>query len=263
MYTNPLVSQQRIQPGWQAKRIQASDHHPLFFQGLYHRQVSSKKLLVSAFLFDMDGTLVDSTASVERAWAIWAQRHGLNLEELLAYSHGRPTIATMQHFGDRSATGADWQAEADEMQQFELSEVATTLPIRGARALLTELAEAPWAVVTSAPRQLAEARIKAAGLPLPSILVPADEITNGKPNPEGYLKAACELGIEPGDCLVFEDTPPGIEAGLNAGMQVVGLLTTAPAERLRTPNLIRHYQDLRLTRSGRRFEVELMFPLES
>ena len=214
-------------------------------------------LYSSALLFDMDGTLVDSNAAVERAWAFWVRRYNLDLAEVLHYSHGRPTLATMNYFGERFAPGKDWTEESDEMQHMEQADIGSTKAIGGARELLAQLEAAPWAVVTSAPRQLAELRIQAAGLPLPRVLVPADEITHGKPHPEGYLKAASLLGASAGECLVFEDTPPGVEAGLRAGMQVIGLLTTVTGERLRTSNLIRDYSDLRVTWKGGRFEIEL------
>jgi len=216
------------------------------------------KLYAAALLFDMDGTLVDSNAAVERAWAYWARRHNLDLPELLHYSHGRPTLATMNYFGERFAPGTDWTAEADEMQRMEQEDIGGTEAIAGARDILGRIDPARWAVVTSAPRELAETRIQSAGLPLPRLLVPADEITYGKPHPEGYLKAAHELGFTPADCLVFEDTPPGIEAGLNAGMQVIGLLTTVTGDRLRTGHLIRDYLDLRLGETSEGFELEII-----
>ncbi len=205
----------------------------------------------------MDGTLVDSTAIVEQAWAYWAQRYQLDLQELLDYSHGRPTLATMEYFGARFAPGRDWHSEADEMQLYELNLSGGTVAIPGARQLIAELDSTPWAVVTSAPRHLAERRIQEAGLPLPGVLVPADEIQNGKPNPEGFLKAANALGVAPGNCVVFEDTPPGVEAGLRAGMQVAGMLTTVPAERLATKILIRNFHDVRVSRVNERLEITL------
>ena len=205
----------------------------------------------------MDGTLVNSGAVVERAWACWVEKHNLDLQEILAYSHGRPTLSTMKYFGERFAPGTDWRQEADDLQLFEQTQAAATTEIPGARELLTKLSGAPWAVVTSAPRLLAESRIQAAGLPRAPLLVPADEITNGKPHPEGFLKAAALLGKPPSECVVFEDTPPGVEAGLAAGMQVVGMLTTVSADRLRTTNLIRNYFDLRLNARDGRFEIEI------
>ena len=119
------------------------------------------------------------------------------------------------------------------------------------------LAEHPWAIVTSAWRMLAEARVVAAGLPLPNVIVPVDEIRNGKPDPEGYLCAAEQLGVPPQECLVFEDTRPGIEAGLNAGMHVVGLLTTMPADQLRHRPLIRDFREVTIRPEGDRLNVEI------
>ena len=203
----------------------------------------------------MDGTLVDSGAVVEHAWSVWSARYGLPLTEILDYSHGRPTLATMDYFGARFAPGKDWRMEADEMQSLEGKFSAGTKAIPGAKELLAQVGNAPWAVVTSAPRALAESRITAAGLPLPRVLVPADEISKGKPDPEGFLKAAHELGFAPAECVVFEDTPAGVEAGLSAGMEVIGLLTTVPGERLRTRNLIRDYRELRVTFSAGRFQI--------
>jgi sugar-phosphatase len=215
------------------------------------------KLSAAALLFDMDGTLVNSNAAVERSWAYWARRHDLDLAEVLHYSHGRPTLATMNYFGSRFAPGADWSADAEEMMRVEQEDLSGIQAIPGSAEILAQLDTNCWAVVTSAPRQLAESRIQVAGLPLPRVLVPADEITNGKPHPEGYLKAAAMLGFAASDCVVFEDTPPGVEAGLNAGMPVIGLLTTVSGERLGTSYLIRDYFDLRVSREGVRFGIEI------
>lgn len=215
-------------------------------------------MLAAAILFDMDGTLVDSNAAVEQSWAVWAKRYELDLGELLAYSHGRPTLATMQHFGARLAPGRDWQAEADELQEYEFNLSGGTVAIAGARELVAQLDGTPWGVVTSAPRGLAERRIQEAGLPLPRVLVPADEITIGKPHPEGYLKAAEMLGVAPGECVVFEDAPAGVEAGLRAGMQVVGMLTTLTADRLGAKVLIRNFFDVSVRRVGERVEISIV-----
>jgi sugar-phosphatase len=190
-----------------------------------------------AVLFDMDGTLVDSTCVVERAWSWWAKRHAISLEAVLSFSHGRPTIATMEHF----LPGHDHAQELDEMERYEETELEGIVAVQGATQVLGALQKHPWAIVTSACRTLAEARVAAAGLPLPKVMVPADEIRNGKPDPEGFLRAAELLGSPPEDCLVFEDTRPGIEAGMRAGMQVVAILTTVPANPLRHRPLIRDF----------------------
>ncbi len=213
-------------------------------------------LTCKAVMFDMDGTLVDSTSVVERAWDWWAARHGIPLEAVLSFSHGRPTIATMEHF----LSGRDHAAELEEMARFEQTQLEDILAVPGAVQVVHALQNHPWAIVTSAWRALAEARVISAGLPLPKVIVPVDEIRNGKPHPEGFLKAAEELGVAPKDCVVFEDTRPGIEAGLSAGMQVVGLLTTATAHQLEHRPLIRDFRDVKIHPDGARIKLELTTP---
>lgn len=221
-------------------------------------------MTAGALLFDMDGTLVDSNAIVEQSWAVWAQRHQLDLAEILQYSHGRPTLATMEYFGPRIAPGRDWQAEADEMQRYEFDLTGGTVAIAGARELVGQLEGVPWAVVTSAPRGLAERRIQEAGLPLPQVLVPADEIRMGKPDPEGYLKAAGMLGVAAGECVVFEDAAAGVEAGLRAGMRVVGMLTTLPAGRLAAEVMVRDFRNVEVRRAGTGVELVIhAYPFEA
>ena len=208
-----------------------------------------------AILFDMDGTLVDSTAIVERAWENWAARHKLSISEILAFSHGRPTISTLERF----RPGQDHTSDLEELAQFEETETAGILAVPGAAEILDVMQKQnhPWALVTSAWRKLAETRVLAAGLPLPTVIVPIDEIQNGKPDPEGFLHAAAQLGVEPKDCLVFEDTRPGIDAGLRAGMQVVALLTTCPAEQLRHRPLIRDFRDVQIHPEGDYLNIQL------
>jgi len=213
-------------------------------------------LTCKAILFDMDGTLVDSTSVVERAWGWWAARHGIPLETVLTFSHGRPTVATMEHF----FPGRDHTEELEEMARFEETQLQGILAVPGAEQVLHALRNHPWAIVTSAWRALAEARVAGAGLPLPKVIVPVDEIRNGKPHPEGFLKAAEQLAVEPQDCVVFEDTRPGIEAGLSAGMQVVGLLTTAGADQLKHSPLIRDFRDVKIQPDGARINLELTTP---
>jgi mannitol-1-/sugar-/sorbitol-6-phosphatase len=210
-------------------------------------------LTCKAVLFDMDGTLVDSTRVVERTWGWWAKRHGIPLETVLSFSHGRPTIATMQHF----LPGQNHSEELGEMARYEETHLEGVLAVPGAMQVVRALQDHPWAIVTSAWRTLAEARVTAADLPLPKVIVPVDEIQNGKPDPEGFLRAAERLGVPPGECLVFEDTRPGIEAGVNAGMKVVALLTTAPAHHLRHQPLIRDFRDVTIRYEAERLNVEI------
>lgn len=200
----------------------------------------------------MDGTIVDSNPVVERAWKWWAERYGLNLEELLQFSHGRPTVATMEHY----FPGRDHAADLAEMLIFEETEIEGLRAIPGALEVVRVANQGKWAVVTSAWRKLAELRIREVGHPLPKVLVPVDEITRGKPDPEGYLKAAAELGVAPEDCIVFEDTVPGIEAGRSGGMRTVGLLTTA--SHLPADINIRDFRDLRIRHENGRFQLEFL-----
>jgi sugar-phosphatase len=210
-------------------------------------------LTCMAVLFDMDGTLVDSTRVVELAWEGWAKRHNLPLPAVLSFSHGRPTIATMEHF----LPGRDHTEELDEMERHEETQLEDILAVPGAVQVVHALQNHPWAIVTSAWRTLAEARVTAAGLPLPKVVVPVDEIQNGKPDPEGFLRAAEQLGVPPEECLVFEDTRPGIEAGMKAGMQVVALRTTMPPHELAHRPLIRDFRDVTIRPDGDRLNVEL------
>lgn len=208
-----------------------------------------------AILFDMDGTLVDSTQVVERAWELWAARHNIYLPDVLTFSHGRPTISTLEHF----RPGQDHAYDLEELGRFEETETDGILAVPGAAEILHVMRtqDHPWALVTSAWRKLAETRVLAAGLPLPTVIVPIDEIQNGKPDPEGFLHAAAQLGVAPADCVVFEDTRPGIDAGLRAGMQVVALLTTCPAEQLRHQPLIKDFRDVQIQSEGEFLKIEL------
>src|SRR5271165_2067545 len=199
----------------------------------------------------MDGTIVDSTAIVERAWGWWAQRHVISLSDVLQFSHGRPTAATMQHF----LPSVDHSAELEEMKAWEETAREGIVAVPGAIDAVREASKGPWAVVTSAPRRLAEIRMAVAGFPPPKILVAVEDIERGKPDPEGFLKAANELGVPPAECLVFEDTGPGVEAGLRGGMQVVGLLTTVPREQLSTNLVVRDFRDVAIFWRAGGFEV--------
>lgn len=193
----------------------------------------------AGFLFDMDGTLVDSTPVVEAVWTAFGERHGVDPVALLAFAHGRQAIDTVTHFLP-ALTDAE---RADLVRGLVAEEVTRTdgiVEIPGAVALLEALlAEgAPVAVVTSAPRQLAVARMRAAGVPVPEVLVAAEDVERGKPDPQGYRRAAELLGVPIEDCVVFEDAEAGLAAAVASGARavVVGAhesATTAALIRLR------------------------------
>jgi mannitol-1-/sugar-/sorbitol-6-phosphatase len=176
-----------------------------------------------AVLFDMDGTLVNSNAVVERIWRAWAARHGFNPEPILAVAHGRRTSETMQDV----APQIDFANDAAWFDAQEEADTEGIVEVNGAAALLAQIER--WAVVTSAHRKLAEVRLRSAGLPIPAVMVCGDEISRGKPDPEGYLKAAAIFGVAADRCLVIEDAPVGIQAGQRAGMQVIAVTTSHPA----------------------------------
>ncbi|MEU3016618.1 HAD family hydrolase [Nocardiopsis sp. NPDC007018] len=180
------------------------------------------RISVDAVLFDIDGTLVDSTGAVERTWRLWGEAHGIDSDEILAVSHGRRSEDTIALFLPEEQV-AEAAAELEELELADLDGV-TALP--ATRELLTALPSRRWAAVTSGSRRLMRTRLEAAGLPVPEVLVTADDVTKGKPHPQGYLRAAAALGFDPARCLVVEDAPAGIRAGLASGAAVLAVATS-------------------------------------
>ncbi|MDJ1016717.1 MAG: HAD-IA family hydrolase [Paracoccaceae bacterium] len=178
-------------------------------------------------LFDMDGTLVDSRAAVERVWRKWAARNNLDLSAILEVSHGRRAIDTVRKF---STEKMDIEVEAAWLANEEIKDIEGIVAVPGAAQLVWQLQSNDWAVVTSADRALASRRLAAAGLPIPQTLITAEDVQFGKPNPEGYELAATRLGTTADQCIVFEDAPAGIEAGINAGSDVVAVSAARPHE---------------------------------
>ena len=179
-------------------------------------------LTARAVLLDMDGTLVNSDAVVERIWRRWAGQHGLDGDEVMKVVHGRQGHASMalllpdRPMEQNLADNARMLAE-------ETSDMEGVVAVPGAREFLASLRGLPHALVTSADVALATARMAAAGLGMPGVRITAESVGASKPDPEGFLKGAAELGVAPEDCVVFEDSGAGIAAGRAAGMRVVGV----------------------------------------
>ncbi len=176
-----------------------------------------------AFLFDMDGTVLNSIAVSERVWTAWAQRRGVDAVALLATVHGRKAIETITRLG---LAGIDPAEEVRILTQAEVDDVAGVGPIAGAIDFLKNLPPERWAIVTSAPRELAKVRLKAAGLPWPSVLITGEDVENGKPAPDCFMLAASMLSQPIETCLVFEDAPAGIEAAEASGASVLVISAT-------------------------------------
>lgn len=206
-----------------------------------------KRFGCRAILFDLDGVLVDSTHSVERAWRVWAERHDLDGDEVLTFAHGRRTEEVVRHF----ASHLDAEEETRNLEKAEIETVGEVSRFEGALDLLSALPSGSWAVVTSGTRDLATARLTATGLPVPEILVGADDVEKGKPDPGPYLEGARSLGVPPEECVVVEDSPAGIRAAHSAGMLAIAVSTTHSGPELSEADvLIRDLRDIRLDRAG-------------
>lgn len=182
----------------------------------------------SAILFDLDGVLVDSTGSVERHWRVWARARGIDEEKVAAISHGVRAIEVIRTV----APHLDAEAELRLLEKAESADHAGFAAMPGAIELVRSVPRGRWGVVTSGTRAIAADRLRSVGVPDPPVLVTADDVTNGKPHPEPYLKAAEELGVPAAECLVIEDAPAGIRAAQAGGMKVVALASTFDASRL-------------------------------
>ncbi|MDN5721560.1 MAG: HAD-IA family hydrolase [Corynebacterium sp.] len=181
-----------------------------------------------SILFDIDGTLVDSTPAVTRVWTAFAAQRGLDIDHIMAISHGRRTEDTLAELIPATEVrGA--LAQLDRMERGDLDGVITLPTVAD---ILHQLPASRWAAVTSGAREVMENRLRAAGLPVPRVLVIAEDVTAGKPDPQGYLAAAAALGVDPSDCLVVEDAPAGILAGRASGPTVLGVATSHDATEL-------------------------------
>jgi sugar-phosphatase len=171
----------------------------------------------AAFLFDMDGTLLDSSVVVERIWLSWARTHGVDAQALLSDLHGVRAEDTIGRF---AGPALDVAKETESILQAELGDIEGVVPIEGIGPFIARLDPAEWAVVTSATLDLATVRLRAVNLPIPRVFITGEDVRRGKPDPEGFLLAAKRLGVPIDQCLVFEDSPAGVAAAKASGAQV-------------------------------------------
>ena len=182
----------------------------------------------SAILFDLDGVLIDSTRSVDRTWRAWAREHGIDEEKVIAIAHGVRSLEVIRTV----APHIDAEAEVRRLEKREANNQVDVAVMPGAAKLIAAIPNGLWGVVTSGTRPLASARMHLGGLPVPKIMVTAEDVVNGKPHPEPYLKGAKLLGVKPEQCLVIEDAPAGIRSARAGGMKVIGFASTYRKEQL-------------------------------
>lgn len=208
-----------------------------------------------AFLFDMDGTLLDSIVPAERVWARWAERHGIEVEPFLKTIHGKRASDSIRAL---NIAGIDPAAEADWILQGEMEDLEGIVAIGGVGAFLASLPAERCAIVTSAPQGLALKRLDAAGITPPPVMVTGEDVENGKPAPDCFLLAARRLGVDIRACLVFEDAPAGIAAAEAAGASVVVITATHRHPSEAPHPSIASYEDIAvLTETAGRLRLEL------
>jgi mannitol-1-/sugar-/sorbitol-6-phosphatase len=203
-------------------------------------------LYCAAILFDLDGVLLDSTRVVAEQYTRWAQEHGLDPGDVMKAAHGMRTVEVVR----RVAPHLDAEAETLKIEKREAAADGIVV-VPGAVALVNSIPRERWAVVTSGTRFLATTRMRKFGIPVPDVLVTADDVKNGKPDPEPYLRGAELLGVQPSTCLVVEDAPAGIRAAHGAGMKVISLPTTYPREELHEADVVvSGLPDIQIGRNG-------------
>lgn len=191
-------------------------------------------LKCKAILFDLDGTLVDSATRVQRLWLDWSRKHDIDPHFLLEVMHGRRADETIRIVAPHLPEQEEFLA----LEEEEILDMDGVRPYPTAAELLSQLSARQWAIVTSGTRRVAGARLAHVGLPAPDVFITADDVTRGKPAPDGYLLAARRLELDPADCVVIEDAPAGIQAGKAAGMRVIAVGTTLAEEALNLADVV-------------------------
>lgn len=215
---------------------------------------SGSRFDCDAILFDLDGVLVDSTRSVARQWRRWAEEHGIDPDWAVSLAHGVRTVDAVRLV----APELDAAAEAAKIEEREASDTENVEVMPGAAELLRSLSDNQWCIVTSGTRTVAASRLQAGHLPTPRVLLTAQDVRNGKPHPEPYLKGAELLGAEPKDCVVIEDAPAGIRAAHAGGMKVIALQTTYPRAELKEADaIVQTLANVRVTNQDGRLTLEV------
>ena len=209
-------------------------------------------------LFDMDGTLVDSTAAVERIWGRWAAEHGMCFADFAHSMHGRRAVDIMSAIAP-PGLGLDLVAEVTRIDDEEVVETDGIVPIPGAARLIASLPPENWALVTSARPELARARMGAAGLPMPEVVVTSNDVAQGKPHPACFLKALERLDVSACDAIVFEDAAAGLAAGHASGCRTIALATTSPSDCLEHEDWIHDLDRVELVEVQRDGRLLLLF----
>ena len=200
----------------------------------------------SAVLFDLDGVLVDSTRAVDREWRAWARQKGIDGDAVMAIAHGVRTVEVIRQV----APHLDAEAEAAEIENDEAHD-PDVVAMPGALDLVRSIPQGRWGVVTSGTKLLASARLQFCGLPVPNVLVTSDDVSNGKPHPEPYLKGAERMRVPAAECLVIEDAPAGIESARAGGMKVIGMASTyAPSKLTKANAVIEQLRKIQVTTNG-------------
>ena len=212
------------------------------------------QLECEAILFDLDGVLIDSASCITRHWEEWTRQHGLEMAAVMQIAHGLRTIETIRLV----APHLDAEKEAKRFTEVEVVDTEGVVVIEGALPLLKELPKGIWAIVTSGSRELARARLRWAGLPIPRTLVSGDDVRQGKPAPEPYLVGAKRLGKAAEKCVVIEDAPAGVEAARMAGMRVIGITTTHSREELESAAVIDRLSAMHIVvREGNHLTIQI------
>lgn len=208
----------------------------------------------AVILFDLDGVLVDSTQAVDREWREWAARKGVDGDAIMAIAHGVRTVEVIR----RVAPQLNAEVEAAAIENHEAHDQRGVTVMPGAADLLKSIPVGRWGVVTSGSRLLASNRLRYCGLPVPEVLVTSDDVTNGKPDPEPYLKGAAGLGFAPSECLVMEDAPAGIQSARAGGMKVIGMASTYAAAKLGEADaVVKGFAQISLNKDGSGLRVQV------